>query len=65
VMIKLEAAYDSMPKSDERRASLSARTAQNTTIRLPALVLAPEDAEARDAKERSRRSSPGGRVDDV
>ena len=36
-MIKLEAAYDSMPKSDERRASLSARTAQNTTMPLPAL----------------------------
>ena len=34
-MIKLEAAYDSMPKSDERRASLSARTAQNTTMPLP------------------------------
>jgi hypothetical protein len=45
---------------------VSARMAQNTTMPLPALVLAPEDAEARDAKsERSRRSSPGGRVDDV
>ena len=43
-----------MPKSDERRASLSARTAQNTTIPLPALVLAPEDAEARDAKASGR-----------
>jgi DNA-3-methyladenine glycosylase II len=53
-MIKLEAAYDSMPKSDERRASLSARTAQNTTMPLPALVLAPEDAEARDAKASGR-----------
>jgi hypothetical protein len=40
-MIKLEAAYDSMPKSDERSAALSARTAQNTTMPLPALVLAP------------------------
>jgi hypothetical protein len=52
-MIKLEAAYDSMPTSDERRASLSARMAQNTTMPLPALVLAPEDAETRDAKKRA------------
>ena len=34
-MIKLEAAYDSMPTSDERRASLIARMAQNTTMPLP------------------------------
>jgi hypothetical protein len=55
-MFKLKRAYAPMPGSDERRASLSARTAQNTTMPLPALVLAPEDAEARDAKaSRSRR----------
>lgn len=60
-MIKLEAAYDSMPRNDERRASLSARTTQNTTMPLPALVLAPEDAEAEGmpkrevAAEQSRR----------